>query len=218
MTSKLEDRMRAQAFRALDDAADLNVEGFESSRVFALTRQVIENPPAGSPISRKRLLRRVGAIILFIVHPTQPLDPSNPRTRPTKTISGGGIRPAYWFLDLKKTGKIGKGQPPTTILGRKRKADVVIECIDRDLVDIAAGRTFASKVYNTGRMKIKGSLDSALSIADLFNHERAKIYGTVSAESTVEGDLVASPQGREQGDEYSDGMPAPVTVDIKSKL
>lgn len=217
MSSKLEERMRASAFRALDDSNDLNVEGFDSSRVFALTRQMIENPPAGSPISKKRLLRRVGAIILFIVHPTQPLDPSNPRTKPTKTISGGGIRPAYWYLDLKSTGNIGKGQPPKTILGRKRKADVVIECIDRDLVDIAAGRTFASKVYNMGRMKIKGSIDSALSIADLFNHERAKIYGTVTAESTVDGDLVPSSQEQDHG-AYNDGMPAPVTVDIKSRL
>jgi hypothetical protein len=97
-------------------------------QLFALTRQVIENPPAGSPVSRKVLLRRVGAIILFIVHPTQPLDPSNPRTKPTKEVSGGGIRPAYWYIDLKKSGRVGRGQPPTTILGRKRKADVVIEC------------------------------------------------------------------------------------------
>lgn len=99
-----------------------------SFQIFALTRQVIENPPAGSPVSRKRLLRRIGAIFLFIVHPTQPLDPSNPRTKPGKLNSGGGIRPAYWYLDLKNTGRIGLGQPPKTILGRKRRADVVIEC------------------------------------------------------------------------------------------
>lgn len=64
------------------------------------------------------------------------------------------------------------------------------------------------------QMKIKGSLDTALSIADLFSHERSKIYGTVAAEPSVTGDLVTSTDGN-----YSDGMPAPVTADIiRSKL
>lgn len=139
---------------------------------------MIEHPPPGSSISKKRLLRRVNAILLFVVHPTQPLDPSNPRTKPNKIQSGGGIRPAYWYLDLKRSGTVGRGQPPKSLLGRKTKADVVIECsqykinfpmqsltlltapcdhfaaraVDRDLVDIATGRTYATKVYNNGRV------------------------------------------------------------------
>jgi hypothetical protein len=127
--SNPEDVMRSAAQRALDNSLDdVNCEGFESSKVFALTKQMIENPPPGSSISKKRLLRRVNAVLLFIVHPTQPLDPSNPRTKPTKVQSGGGIRPAYWYLDLKKSGILRKGQPPKTLLGRKTKADVTIEC------------------------------------------------------------------------------------------
>lgn len=121
-------------------------------------------------------MRRVGAIFLFVVHPTTPLDPSNPRTKPVRTQSkggGGAFRPAYWYIDLKSTGTVGKGQPPSTILGRKRRADVVIECskcdritirsssygdlfsVDRDLMDVATGRTFASKIYNSGRVRIR---------------------------------------------------------------
>lgn len=149
--------MRSAAQTALDTSLeDVNCEGFESSKVrnelvcsadprhnahprfphtwklpsqvFALTKQMIESPPPGSTINKKRLLRRVNAVLLFVVHPTQPLDPSNPRTKPSKIQSGGGIRPAYWYLDLKRTGTLRKGQPPKTLLGRKTKADVTIEC------------------------------------------------------------------------------------------
>lgn len=141
--------MQSEAQRALEASHDVNCEGFESSKVsvpgqsrrfaasssalavcqiFALTKQVIENAPPGSTIHSKRLVRRVNAVFLFVVHPTKPLDPSNPRTKPSKAQSGGGIRPAYWYVDLKHGGTVGRGQPPKTLLGRKRKADVVIEC------------------------------------------------------------------------------------------
>lgn len=65
-------------------------------------------------------------------------------------------------------------------------------------------------------MKIKGSIDSALAVADLFNHERSKIYGTPLAEASLDGDLVSRPDETENT--YSEGSPAPLTVDIKSKL
>lgn len=102
--------------------------------------------------------------MLFIVHPTQPLDPSNPRTKPSKQASGGGaIRPAYWFIDLRKTGKVGRGQPPTTILGRKRKADVVIECRECCRCGGRRRRVFA-------RCPWASSLAGALSRSDGHTH------------------------------------------------
>jgi hypothetical protein len=94
---------------------------------------MIENPPPGSTINRKRLVRRIKAIFLFVIHPSQPLDPSNPRSKPSKAQSGGGIRPAYWYVDLKNSGTVARGQPPKTLLGRKRKADVVIECSEYEI-------------------------------------------------------------------------------------
>jgi len=38
------------------------------------------------------------------------------------------MRPELWWVDMRKRAEVGKGQPPKTVLGRKTKADVVIEC------------------------------------------------------------------------------------------
>lgn len=179
---------------------------------------MIENPPPGSSINRKRLLKRVNAVLLFVVHPTQPLDPSNPRTKPKKGESGGGIRPAYWYIDLKKTATLGRGQPPKSLLGRKTKADVVIECVDRDLIDIATGRNFATRVYNNGRIKIKGSLDTALVVAELLTHERSQLYGSALPTEPSDQHLISGGVSSREAADYSDGAPAPVTTDIKSRL
>lgn len=143
--------MRSEAEEALAANPDLKCEGFESARVFALLDKLLRNPPAG--ITRKKLIKNVNTIFQFVVRPTMPIDPSNPRTRPEKGQGGGGaLRPALWYVDLKKTGTIGRGQPPKTILGTKRRPDVIIECIDRDLLHLAQGQQHAQKLFNIGRV------------------------------------------------------------------
>jgi hypothetical protein len=57
-----------------------------------------------------------------------------------------------WYADMKNKGVIGRGQPPKTVLGRKRKADVVIECRDRDFMELATGKVQAQRLYNEGRV------------------------------------------------------------------
>lgn len=152
--SKPEDRMKEEAVQALTSQEDLDCPGFEASRVFALSAQLLANPPAGFP-SRKRLVRNLKSIYLFIIQPSTAIDPSNPRTKPVSgkaSTSGGALRPALWYADMKSKGVIGRGQPPTTVLGRKRRADVVIECRDRDFVDLATGKVQAQSLYNQGRV------------------------------------------------------------------
>ena len=46
-------------------------------------------------------------------------------------------RNVQWYADMKKTGKIGKGRPPS-------KPQVTIKISDRDLVDLATGTVRAS--------------------------------------------------------------------------
>lgn len=174
--------------------------------MFALTKQMLDNPPPDSTATRKRLLRSINAIFLFVIHPSAPLDASNPRTRPSKGQSGGALRPAYWHADLRSKGTIARGQPPKTVLGRKRRADVTIECLDRDFVDMATGKRHASALFNGGRIKIKGSIDLALRIAELISYERSKIYGTVPGAPSAAQSITS----REEED-YSDGAPAPVS-------
>lgn len=157
--------MKSEASQALSAQDDLNCPGFESSRVFALSAQLLANPPAGFP-SRKRLVRSLQSIYLFVIQPSNAIDPSNPRTKPVDgkvSTSGGALRPAIWYADMRNKGVIGRGQPSTAILGRRRKADVVIECRDRDMVDLASGKVHPQKLYNEGRVSIDGLSKTSVS-------------------------------------------------------
>ena len=155
-STKPDERMKAEAEQALHTQEDLDCPGFESSRVFALSAQLLANPPQGFP-SRKRLVRSLQSIYLFVIQPSSAIDPSNPRTKPVDgkvSTSGGALRPAMWYADMKNKGVIGRGQPPKTVLGRKRKADVVIECRDRDFMELATGKVQAQRLYNEGRVRL----------------------------------------------------------------
>ncbi|KAJ1032584.1 hypothetical protein NDA16_000607 [Ustilago loliicola] len=185
---KAEERIKAEASQALNTQEDLNCPGFESSRVFALSAQILANPPAGFP-SRKRLVRSLQSIYLFVIQPSSAINPSNPRTKPVSgqvSTSGGALRPAIWYADMKNKGVIGRGQPSTAILGRKRKADVI---------------------------KIRGNLDRALAISTLFSHERSKLFG-LPTPAAVETKVAAVEHQREGNNEansdYGAGSPAPV--------
>lgn len=63
-------------------------------------------------------------------------------------------------------------------------------------------------------MKIKGSLDAALGVADLFSHERSKIYGYSETAASVS----ATPSSSRDEGQYEGGSPAPVAADIRSRL
>ncbi|PWN53000.1 sterol-binding-like protein [Violaceomyces palustris] len=210
-------RMVKDSQQALETKGlDLAQPGFESSKVFALSASILKDSPAGLP-SRRSLVRNLQSIYLFVIHPSNPIDPSNPRTKPVAgkpSTSGRAFKPALWYADLKTKGVIGKGQPPKTVLGRKRKADVVIECKDRDFVDMATGKVHPQKLYNQGRIKIKGDLDRALKMTTLISHERSKIYGT-SAPGAATPEQSVSVEWQREGnsgkdDDYGSGSPAPV--------
>ena len=212
--AKADERMKAEASQALNSQEDLDCPGFESSRVFALSAQLLANPPAGFP-SRKRLVRSLQSIYLFVIQPSSAIDPSNPRTKPVSgnvQTSGGALRPALWYADMKNKGVIGRGQPPKTVLGRKRKADVVIECRDRDFIELATGKVHAQRLYNEGRIKIRGDLDRALKISTLISHERSKMYGTPAPSAPVDQKVTEHQrEGNDSRDsDYGAGSPAPV--------
>ncbi|CAO1632414.1 unnamed protein product [Sympodiomycopsis kandeliae] len=220
-------RMRSEAEEALSANPELNVEGFECSRVFALLDKLIstsssESSSSGSPsiFNKRYLLRNIKTIFQFIVIPTVPLDESNPRTRPTKKFpSGGALRPALWYIDLKKTASIGKGHPPKNILGIKTKADVIIECTDRDLLHLAQGQQHPQKLYNAGRIKLKGDIDRALRIATLLNQERSRLFGVPPAPEPSTSSAPVDHQIEGNADSQSDyGVGAPAAVPDRAKL
>ncbi|KAN0060558.1 hypothetical protein ACQY0O_007198 [Thecaphora frezii] len=203
--------MHRDSTAALSSYATLSIPGFESSKVFALSASLLSHPAPGMP-SRRRLVRTLQSVYLFIIHPSQPLDPSNPRTKPKVgkvETSGGALKPALWYVDFKSKGTIGLGHPPKGVLGRKTKPDVVVECKDRDFVDVATGKVQAQKLYNEGRIKVRGNLDKALKIASVLSHQRNQIYQPPAPKPTA-----AQESGSERNDipnyDYADGSPAPV--------
>ncbi|KAK0533818.1 hypothetical protein OC842_002840 [Tilletia horrida] len=230
--SSAQDQMRADAERAAQDpqTSPLVVEGFEASRVFTLVSKILaEGDKNGTKAiapglpSKRNLIRTVNSLILFIIHPSKPLDPSNPRTKPQPVPSssrprgasgGGALRPALWYLDLRKTGQIGRGQPTTAILGRRKKADVVIECTDSDFIDMATGKVPPQKLYQYGRLKMTGNLDRAWTMHRLISQERTRIYGVAAAAGTGAGatpDAVLDQSASGEGSNgEGTGAPAPV--------
>ncbi|KAL9931625.1 hypothetical protein V8E36_009411 [Tilletia maclaganii] len=229
--SSAESQMRKDAARSAQNPSNsaLVVEGFEASRVFTLISSILEQagkspskPIAPGLPSKRNLIRQVNSLYLFIIHPTVPLDPSNPRAKPQpvptssrrhpRGASGGGaLRPALWYLDLRRTGSIGRGQPTTAILGRRKQADVVVECTDRDFVDMATGKVPPQKLYQYGRLKMSGNLDRAWSMHRLLSQERTRLYGIVN--SSGPADVKESSQsGSDEGvNGEGTGAPAPVT-------
>ncbi|KEI40385.1 uncharacterized protein L969DRAFT_47620 [Mixia osmundae IAM 14324] len=168
------DAAQMQAVRAALADPKFSEPGFDSSKVFALM-SVLLNPPQTTKeariSSKKRLVRQIGTCYQFVITDKQ----------------GKEVR---WFADMKasfcrlldhyclqKKGHVGKGKPPV-------KADVTIFTSDQDLVDLATGKANPQKLFNAGRIKIKGNIDSALKVERILSQERSKVYNVESSEST----------------------------------
>jgi hypothetical protein len=74
-----------------------------------------------------------------------------------------------------------------------------------------------TKPLKRPQIKIKGSLDTALAVAELLSHERSQLYGTTETPAAVPSTGADYSSSVSEG--YSDGSPAPITTDIiKSRL
>ncbi len=103
--SKPEDRMKEEAVQALTSQEDLDCPGFEASRVFALSAQLLANPPAVSLLASASCETSRASTLHH--PPSTAIDPSNPRTKPVSgkaSTSGGALRPALWYADMKSKG------------------------------------------------------------------------------------------------------------------
>jgi len=59
-----------------------------------------------------------------------------------------------WYLDLKESGKVGKGQPP-------KKADVTLVLTDENFGKLVAGKSKAQTLFMSGKLKVKGNVMKA---------------------------------------------------------
>ena len=93
------------------------------TQVFALTALYLANPPTGFP-SQGSLRKNLASLYLFVIHPSsRSTKGKHVPARRTKMI------PEMWYLHItNKSIDIGRGRPPMTMLGRRRRAEIVIEC------------------------------------------------------------------------------------------
>jgi putative sterol carrier protein len=58
-----------------------------------------------------------------------------------------------WFIDLKETGKVGKGDAP-----QGKKADVTLLLSDENFAKLIAGKSKAQTLFMSGKLKVKGNV------------------------------------------------------------
>ncbi|WFC96049.1 hypothetical protein MBRA1_002705 [Malassezia brasiliensis] len=190
----MSDAVQPIANHALSVYPHLNAPGFEASKVFALTALFLAKPPPNFP-TPAYLRRHLASLYLFVIHPSDVS--STGKHHPGQSHR---LIPETWYLYItNKTIDIGRGKPPTTLLGRRRRAEIVIECTDRDLVDIATGKARATTLYEAKRLRIRGKLDKALEISRVLSHERSKLYRVAANDES---------SGTTQSDSYNEDMNA----------
>ncbi|KAF2017848.1 SCP-2 sterol transfer family protein [Aaosphaeria arxii CBS 175.79] len=69
-------------------------------------------------------------------------------------LKNGSGETESWYIDLKETGTVGKGEPP-------KKASVTLVLSDKDFGQLVAGKANAQKLFMSGKLKVKGDVMKA---------------------------------------------------------
>ena len=134
-------------FAPLTSFTALVVEGFQSSAVLA---QIDEQLKTLSEAQRKEQVSKVKGVFQF-----------NVKNKDGKVES--------WTLDLKNgTGAMHKGTVD------KLKADIVIDIVDQDFVDLADGKANGQKLFMSGKIKVKGNVMMATKLDSVLKSAKDK--------------------------------------------
>ncbi|EHY56724.1 hypothetical protein HRR83_002193 [Exophiala dermatitidis] len=74
-----------------------------------------------------------------------------------------------WHLDLKESGKVGKGEAP-----QGKKADVTLVLSDDNFGKLVSGKTKAQTLFMTGKLKIKGNVMKATKLEPVLAKAKAQ--------------------------------------------
>ncbi|EKG13872.1 hypothetical protein MPH_08965 [Macrophomina phaseolina MS6] len=85
------------------------------------------------------------------------------------TIKNNAGDTESWYIDLKKTGTVGKGAAP-----EGGKADVTLLLSDSDFANLVSGKANAQKLFMTGKLKIKGDVMKATKIEPIMKRAQTK--------------------------------------------
>lgn len=72
-----------------------------------------------------------------------------------------------WYLDMKKTGQVGKGKP-------SEKPDVTLKLSDDHFQQLVNGKANAQKLFMTGKLKITGNVVKATAVQNVLEASRSK--------------------------------------------
>ena len=113
-----------------DNLSDLIIpDAFPSSAAFEAIDSALSNDA-----ERKAAIKTGGAVFSF------------------KLTNDKGAEDA-WYLDLKESGKVGKGEAPAG-----KKADVTLVLTDENFGKLVAGKSKAQTLFMSGKLKIKGNV------------------------------------------------------------
>ena len=161
------------ANHALSVYPNLNAPGFDSSKVFALTALYIANPPPGFP-SKGYLEKNLASVYVFVIHPTQRKGRETPKN------------PEIFYINITRHKvEVGRGKPPSvssSFFSRKQHKVTVLECGDREFLDIATGKARIQPLIDEKKIRFKGKLDYFEKIFQILHHERSKLYKAVVTE------------------------------------
>ncbi|OAP64312.1 hypothetical protein AYL99_00284 [Fonsecaea erecta] len=111
----------------------LKDEAFPSSVAF----DAINESLASNDAERKTAIKQGGAVFTF------------------KLTNSSG-KQETWYIDLKETGKVGKGEAPAG-----KKADVTLILSDEDFAKLLTGKSKAQTLFMSGKLKVRGNVMKA---------------------------------------------------------
>ncbi|OQN96838.1 hypothetical protein B0A48_17398 [Cryoendolithus antarcticus] len=118
---------------------------FPSSAAFDAIASAIS-----SDADRKDAIKKGGAIFAF-------------------TLKNPAGEQKEWYIDLKKSGTLGKGSAP-----EGEKADVTMVLSDADFTKLVAGKANAQNLFMTGKLKVKGNVMKATKLDPILKKAQNK--------------------------------------------
>ncbi|KAF2200274.1 sterol-binding-like protein [Delitschia confertaspora ATCC 74209] len=117
----------------------LKIDSFPSSAAF----DAIAASLSASDADRKEAIKKGNGIYTF-------------------ALKNGAGETASWYLDLKETGTVGKGEAPE---GKKPTVTLVLS--DKDFQSLIAGKANAQKLFMSGKLKVRGDVMKATKVEPL---------------------------------------------------
>ncbi|GAM83121.1 hypothetical protein ANO11243_011070 [Dothideomycetidae sp. 11243] len=124
----------------------LKNDSFPASGAFDLINEALNSSDA----ERKDAIKKGGAIFAF-------------------TLKNKGGETDSWFIDLKETGKVGKGTAP-----EGKKATVTLNLSDDDFAKLVSGKANAQKMFMSGALKVKGDVMKATKMEPILKKAQSK--------------------------------------------